>query len=159
MMRPLAIRVRDFRASALLVCDSPVVGASASAQTPPAGQPLKLVIAGLVHGHVHSFLHSAADRSDVRLVGVYDPDPALLAAALAERKLPSSVGFTDLEKMLTDTTPEAMAIFSSTARSSGARGSGGEAPHARDDGEAARGERRRRASASRAPADGRQASR
>ena len=88
---------------------------AARAQTPTAGAPLKLVIAGLVHGHVHSFLHSAVDRDDVRLVGVYDPDPALLAAALAERKLPASVGFTDVDKMLTDTSPEAMAIFSSTA--------------------------------------------
>ena len=48
-------------------------------------------------------------------VGVYDPDATLLAAALAERNLPASVGFTDVEKMLTETSPEAMAIFSSTA--------------------------------------------
>ncbi len=117
MMRRSGIRwhsrVGGLAALWVLIWLSIVPGASA--QTPPASAPLKLVIAGLVHGHVHSFLHSAVDRSDVRLVGVYDADPALLAAALAERKLPSSVGFTDVEKMLTETRPEAMAIFSSTA--------------------------------------------
>ena len=113
-MRALATRVRIVRRLAAWVLVALSFGSSASAQTAPAGRPLKLVIAGLVHGHVHSFLHSAVDRSDVQLVGVYEPDPALLAATLAERKLPSSVGFTDLEKMLTETAPEAMAIFSST---------------------------------------------
>ncbi len=42
--------------------------------------PVRLGIAGLNHGHVSGFLRSAALRlGDVRIVGIYDPDPALVA--------------------------------------------------------------------------------
>ena len=47
----------------------------ARAQEP---QPLRLAIAGLVHGHVSGFLRSAMNRSDVQIVGVFDPDAALV---------------------------------------------------------------------------------
>src|SRR5206468_8754911 len=34
--------------------------------------PLRLAIAGLVHGHVAGFLRAAQARKDVRIVGVFD---------------------------------------------------------------------------------------
>jgi hypothetical protein len=39
--------------------------------------PLRLAIAGLVHGHVDGFLRAAKNRSDVQIVAIFDPDTAL----------------------------------------------------------------------------------
>jgi hypothetical protein len=42
--------------------------------------PVRLAIAGLNHGHVSGFLRNAARRAaDVQIVGIYDPDAALIA--------------------------------------------------------------------------------
>ena len=49
------------------------------AQTPDA-KPVRLAIAGLVHGHVAGFLKSARLRRDVEIVGVFDPDAGLTAS-------------------------------------------------------------------------------
>ena len=46
-----------------------VVLAAPQAQEPP---PLRLAIAGLVHGHVSGFLRGAQGRKDVEIVGVFD---------------------------------------------------------------------------------------
>jgi hypothetical protein len=43
----------------------------------PAPAPLRLAIAGLVHGHVTGFLHAAQARTAVRIVGVFEPDETL----------------------------------------------------------------------------------
>ena len=40
--------------------------------------PLRLAIAGLVHGHVGGSLRGAQGRQDVQIVGVFDPDRTLL---------------------------------------------------------------------------------
>ncbi len=89
------------------------LGASAHTRQPP--PPLRLAIAGLVHGHVGSFLRGAQARQDVQLVGVFDPDPALVRGYAKQYNLPESVLFTDLEAMLGKTTPEAVAAFTNTA--------------------------------------------
>jgi predicted dehydrogenase len=89
------------------------LGASAHTRQPP--PPLRLAIAGLVHGHVGSFLRGAQARQDVQLVGVFDPDPALLRGYAKQYNLPESVLFIDLDAMLGKTTPEAVAAFTNTA--------------------------------------------
>jgi predicted dehydrogenase len=76
--------------------------------------PLRLAIAGLVHGHVHGFLSAAKNRKDVQIVGIADPDAALRGKYAAEFKLPDSTLFADTREMLTRTKPEALAIFTST---------------------------------------------
>src|SRR5712692_9992441 len=38
---------------------------------PRSGPPLKLAVAGLVHGHVSGFLRAAEGRTDVQIVGVF----------------------------------------------------------------------------------------
>jgi predicted dehydrogenase len=76
--------------------------------------PLRLAIAGLVHGHVGSFLRAAQARQDVDIVGVYEPDAALLKAYGERNKLPQAVLFTDLSALLERAKPEAIAAFSNT---------------------------------------------
>ena len=81
----------------------------------PTPQPLRLAIAGLVHGHVGGFLRGAQGRQDVQIVGVFDPDRALLEGYAKQYKIPDSVLFTDLAAMLAKTNPEAVASFTNTA--------------------------------------------
>lgn len=68
--------------------------------------PLRLAVAGLVHGHVQGFLDAAKNRKDVQIVGISDPDPALRKKYGAQ--------FADIREMLERTKPEALAIFTST---------------------------------------------
>jgi predicted dehydrogenase len=76
--------------------------------------PMRLAIAGLVHGHVGSFLRAAQARPDVQIVGVFDPDPALLKSYAKQHKFPEELLFTDLTAMLDKTKPEAVASFTNT---------------------------------------------
>jgi scyllo-inositol 2-dehydrogenase (NADP+) len=86
----------------------------ALAQEPAKQAPLRLAIAGLVHGHVSGFLRGAQGRKDVEIVGVFEPDGVLLRQYGERYKLPESVLFTDLSAMLDRTKPEAVASFTNT---------------------------------------------
>ena len=99
-------------ASLLAVCAiAAAVPASAQAPTAP---PLRLAIAGLVHGHVSGFLRAAQNRRDVQIVGIFDPDSEL-ARKYAERYgFAGTVLFTDLAAMLDRAKPEAVAAFTNT---------------------------------------------
>ncbi len=81
------------------------------AQEPP---PLRLAIAGLVHGHVAGFLRSAMNRQDVQIVGVFDPDAALVQSYAERFKLDDAVRFTDLAALLDRAKPQAVAAFTNT---------------------------------------------
>jgi len=76
--------------------------------------PLKLAIAGLVHGHVSGFLKAAQARTDVQIVGVFERDRALQQEYAAQYKLPNEIFFSDLGAMLDRTKPQAVASFTST---------------------------------------------
>jgi predicted dehydrogenase len=75
-------------------------------------RPLRLGIAGLTHSHVHGVL--GRSKTDVEIVGIAEPDPAL-AERYAERyDLDRPRIFASLEAMLEATHPEAVAAFGST---------------------------------------------
>jgi predicted dehydrogenase len=76
--------------------------------------PLRLAIAGLVHGHVDGFLRAAKNRGDVQIAGIFDPDAALQQKYAQRYGLASSLFFTDLPAMLDSTKPEAVASFTNT---------------------------------------------
>jgi len=76
--------------------------------------PLRLAIAGLVHGHVSGFLRAAQARKDVEIVGVFDQDAALLRKYGERYTLPESALFTDLSSMIDRARPEAIASFTNT---------------------------------------------
>ncbi len=96
----------------LLLSTIGFIGA-APAQAAP-GAPLKLAIAGLVHGHVSGFLKSAQARKDVQIVGIFEPDTALQQKYATQFSLDRAIFFTDLGTMLDRTRPEAVASFTST---------------------------------------------
>jgi predicted dehydrogenase len=76
--------------------------------------PVRLAIAGLVHGHVDGFLRAVKDRNDVLVVGIFDPDAALQQKYAQRYGLANSLFFADLGVMLEQTKPEAVASFTST---------------------------------------------
>ncbi len=79
-----------------------------------ADKPLRLAIAGLVHGHVDGFLHSVKGRTDVQIVGIFDPDTALRQRYAQDFKLDSSLFYGDLAEMLDHVKPEVVASFTNT---------------------------------------------
>src|SRR5687768_11811924 len=53
---------------------------AAAAQTPPATAipaPVRVAVAGTVHGHVTGFMRQVQNRPEMELVGVYERDAAL----------------------------------------------------------------------------------
>src|ERR1035441_6392916 len=90
------------------------IGTVLGAQTPDA-KPVRLAIAGLVHGHVSGFLRSAKLRKDVEIVGVFDPDPGLTASYAKANGFAPEILFQNLGAMLDRVHPEAVAIFTATS--------------------------------------------
>ena len=105
------LRYRVAAVFALTCAFGPVLCPAQSARE---AQPLRLAIAGLVHGHVDGFFRALQKRPDVQVVGIFDPDKALQQHYAQQYKFPDSLFFTDLGVMLDQSRPEAVAVFSST---------------------------------------------
>lgn len=77
--------------------------------------PLRVAIAGLNHGHVTGFLRAAQARpNDITIVAIWDPEQALLTKYAASHHFQPAQLFTDLNKLLDSTRPDAVASFSDT---------------------------------------------
>jgi predicted dehydrogenase len=75
--------------------------------------PLRVVIAGLAHGHAEGFLRQTKGRA-VEIVGVWDPDPELHRKYAARHNLAPEIFSTNLEQTLERGKPEAVAAFGPT---------------------------------------------
>jgi predicted dehydrogenase len=87
--------------------------------TPPCvGQtgdgPLRVAVAGLVHGHVAGFFGPALKRNDIKIVGIAEPDQALALRYADESKLDKSLLHSDVEQMLAKVKPQALLVFTDT---------------------------------------------
>ncbi|MBZ0256908.1 Gfo/Idh/MocA family oxidoreductase, partial [bacterium] len=76
--------------------------------------PLRLAIVGLVHGHVGGFLRQAVEDDSIELVGVYDPTQSLREQYAARYGFDAKHLFDNLETMLDQSKPEAVALMTST---------------------------------------------
>ena len=83
----------------------------AQAQAVPAGRPIRVVIVGLVHGHVKGFLHALPENHDATLVAIVEPDTALAAQYRIEYKLDAKLFHTDLEETLRSAKPDAVLVY------------------------------------------------
>ncbi len=88
------------------------VPARAQAAAPAA--PLRVGMAGLVHGHASGFLTRYLKRPDLDLVGIAEPDTAVAAKYQQRFALDPSRLFTSLDAMLDRTRPEAVVVFTDT---------------------------------------------
>jgi len=76
--------------------------------------PFRIAIAGLTHDHVTGLLRELPRRKDITLVGIAEPNAQLAAKYVARYHLPQSIIYTDLDKMLNETKPQAVVIYTST---------------------------------------------
>ncbi len=74
--------------------------------------PLRVGVAGLTHTHVHWIL-GRADRGDIQLVGIAEPNKELAFRYLKQHNLPLDLWFASLEEMIAKTKPEAVTAFGS----------------------------------------------
>lgn len=81
-------------------------------QTKGATSPARIVLAGLSHDHVNWYFNRPA-RGDVELVGVYEPDPALVQRFVQKRGLRPELVYGDLGQMLDAVRPQAAMAFGS----------------------------------------------
>jgi predicted dehydrogenase len=92
---------------------------SAAAALDPATRPsdrFRLGIVGLSHAHVYGFLNEVVRRPDIELVGMAEPRAELLSRyGRHHHKLPPSTLFADLDQMLDQARPHAVAVFTDTA--------------------------------------------
>lgn len=101
-------------ASRCFVCLMAILFLAAPAIFAAEPEPIRVVIAGLVHGHVEGFLKNSAHRPDVLIVGISDPDRSLFDRYATQFSLDPSLYHADLEEMLTTTKPQAVLIYSNT---------------------------------------------
>lgn len=88
--------------------------ASLSAQTAGSQQPLRVAIAGLVHGHADGFFSHSLGRSDIQIVGIAEPDRALFGHYAAKFKLAPALYHADLDELLRSVKPQAVLGYTST---------------------------------------------
>jgi glucose-fructose oxidoreductase len=86
----------------------------APAISPAQTAPLRVAIAGMVHGHVEGFFENALHRPDIQLVGIAEPDQKLSSRYAAQFNLDRSIIFTDLDAMLQKTHPQAVLAYTNT---------------------------------------------
>jgi predicted dehydrogenase len=77
-------------------------------------EPLRVAIAGLVHGHVDGFFSNSAHRPDIQIVAISDPDRSLFDRYAAKFGLDSALYHADVEEMLRTTKPQAVLVYSTT---------------------------------------------
>jgi glucose-fructose oxidoreductase len=75
---------------------------------------LRVAIVGLVHGHASGFFSQSLTRPDIQLVGIFEPDQQVFSRYQSEFHLDQALLFTNLEKMLLETRPQAVLVYTNT---------------------------------------------
>lgn len=76
--------------------------------------PLRVVIAGLVHGHAAGFFQQYLHRPDLLVVGVAEPDRNLFDRYAKQFGLDPALYDSDLDALLTKTHPQVVLAYTST---------------------------------------------
>src|SRR5580704_6345704 len=84
------------------------------AQTAADAGPLRVGIAGLVHGHVDGFFQRSLHRPEIQVVGISEANQQVTARYAAQYNLDRSLLFTDLEDMLQKTHPQVVLAYTNT---------------------------------------------
>jgi predicted dehydrogenase len=80
----------------------------------PSSPPLRVVVVGLVHGHVHGFFQQNLQRKDIEIVGISDPSQALFAKYAKQFGLNPKLYYASFDEMLQKTHPQAALVYTST---------------------------------------------
>jgi predicted dehydrogenase len=80
------------------------------------GQPIRVAIVGLEHGHVAGFLKQFPNQHDVQLVGIVDADTTLSHRYAQQFHLDSSLFYTELDSMIAARHPQALLVYTSVGK-------------------------------------------
>ena len=83
----------------------------ASRSVSPEPQPLRIGIAGMVHGHVEGLLWQATRRTDLQIVGVFEPNREVFDRLASKYGLDPAVHHASLAAMLESAKPEAVSVM------------------------------------------------
>jgi len=89
----------------------------AGAQSPSgaaSATPLRVVLAGLTHGHAEGFFTRAKEHHDVQVIGIAEPDRKLFDRYAAKFGLDANLWHADLDEMLSATHPQAVLVYTNT---------------------------------------------
>jgi len=111
------MRRNSFRAVFLMTL-AVLANADSRGQTQPATKkeeaPLRVVLAGLAHGHAFGFFDQFQKRTDLQVVGIAEADHQLTAQFAKRYGLAAGLFYSDLEEMLKGTHPQAVLAYTNT---------------------------------------------
>src|SRR6266702_2094980 len=81
----------------------------------PSAAPLRIGIAGLVHGHADGFFARSLHRPEIQIVGIAESDRKLASRYADRYGIDRSLFFADLEEMLARVHPEAVLVYTNTS--------------------------------------------
>jgi scyllo-inositol 2-dehydrogenase (NADP+) len=98
----------------LLACATADSHAQSKPETKKDEAPLRVVLAGLVHGHAFGFFDQFQHRADLLVVGIAESDRQLTAQFAKRYGLAPGLFYSDLEEMLKATHPQAVLAYTNT---------------------------------------------
>jgi scyllo-inositol 2-dehydrogenase (NADP+) len=101
-------------ALALLVSASAESRGQTKAATKTEDEPIRVALAGLVHGHAFGFFDQFQKRTDLQIIGIAEADGQLVAQFEKKYNLASSLFYSDLEEMLKKLKPQAVLAYTNT---------------------------------------------
>jgi predicted dehydrogenase len=94
-----------------------IPGINAQSTAPNGGAPtapLRVVVAGLTHGHADGFFTHVKDRHDIEIVAIVEPDRKIFDRYAAKFALAAHLWHADLDEALTATHPQAVLVYTNT---------------------------------------------
>jgi predicted dehydrogenase len=113
-MRRIILRSFLLTLAAIVCSPQPHVSAQSRQVETATSAPLRVAIAGLVHGHVGGFLQQNQRRSDIQIVGVAEEDNQLASFYESKFGLAHSLFFTNVDEMLEKAKPQAVLVYTNT---------------------------------------------
>src|SRR3981189_1285693 len=98
----------------LLACATADFHGQLKPETKKDEAPLRVVLAGLVHGHAFGFFDQFRHRADLQVVGIAESNRQLTAQFAKRYGLAPGLFYSDLEEMLKATHPQAVLAYTNT---------------------------------------------
>jgi predicted dehydrogenase len=89
-------------------------GVAAQRSTESTASPLRVIVAGLVHGHASGFFEHNQKRPDLQIVGVAEPSGELFDQYAKKFNLDRKLYYSDLDEAIQKTHPDAVLGYTST---------------------------------------------
>jgi len=113
-MRRISLLNFSLTIVALLASASADLRAQANPEMKAEEAPLRVALAGLVHGHSFGFFDQFQRRPDLQVVGIAEADHQLTEQFAKRYGLQPGIFYSDLEEMLEKTHPQAVLAYTNT---------------------------------------------